>query len=62
MDKLKEIIDDLFESNAVNSSDIQDFLRFTLFIVFDESEKNKESLRKFYRANLEKFNVYKIKE
>ncbi|HEX5904865.1 MAG TPA: hypothetical protein VFY50_02330 [Candidatus Nitrosocosmicus sp.] len=62
MDKLKEIIDDLFESNAVNSSDIQDFLRFTLFIVFDESKNNKESLRKFYRANLKKFNSYKIKE
>jgi hypothetical protein len=62
MDNLKRIIDDLFESNAVHSNDIQDFLRFTLFIVFDESEKNKESLRKFYHANLKKFNEYKIKE
>jgi hypothetical protein len=62
MDKLKTIIEDLFESNAVNSNDIQDFLRFTLFIVFDESEKNNESLQKFYRANLKKFNAYKIKE
>ena len=57
--KLKTIIDDLFESGAVDSKDIQDFLRFTIFIVFDESDKNKESLRKFYRANLKKYNAYK---
>ena len=37
------------------SKDIEDFLRFTLFIVFDEYEKNKDSLRKFYRLNLEKY-------
>jgi hypothetical protein len=53
--KLKTIVDDLVDSKAVNSSDIEDFLRFTLFIVFDEYEKNKDSLRKFYRLNLEKY-------
>ena len=53
--KLKTIVDDLVDSKAVNSSDIEDFLRFTVFIVFDEYEKNKDSLRKFYRLNLEKY-------
>ena len=53
--KLKTIVDDLVESKAVNSKDIEDFLRFTLFIVFDEYEKNKDSLRKFYRLNLDKY-------
>ena len=62
MDKLKRIIEELFDSNAINSTDIQDFLRFTIFIIFDESEKNMESLRKFYRANLKKFVLYKMKE
>lgn len=55
--KLKKIMDDLVESKAVNSTDIEDFLRFTLFIVFDEYEKNKESLRKFYRINLQRYNA-----
>ncbi len=55
--KLKTIMDDLVESKAVNSTDIEDFLRFTLFIVFDEYEKNKQSLRKFYRLNLQKYNA-----
>ena len=62
MDKLKRIIEELFDSNAINSTDIQDFLRFTIFIIFDESEKNMESLRKFYRSNLKKFMLYKMKE
>lgn len=53
--KLKTIVDDLVDSKAVSSSDIEDFLRFTVFIVFDEYEKNKDSLRKFYRLNLEKY-------
>ena len=53
--RLKTIVDDLVESKAVNSKDIEDFLRFTLFIVFDEYEKNKDSLRKFYRLNLDKY-------
>lgn len=55
--KLRTIMADLVESKAVNSTDIEDFLRFTLFIVFDEYEKNKDSLRKFYRLNLQRYNV-----
>lgn len=59
--KLEAIVEDLFESKAVDSKDIQDFLRFTVFIVFDEADKNKESLRKFYKSNLQKYNIYKSK-
>lgn len=60
--KLESIVEDLFESKAVNSKDIQDFLRFTVFIVFDEADKSKESLRKFYKSNLQKYNIYKSKK
>lgn len=62
LDKLRSIIDDLFESEAVNSKEIQDFLKFTIFIVFDEADRNKESLRKFYSANLKKYNEYKTEK
>ncbi len=59
IDKLRTIINYLFESKALDSKDIQDFIKFTIFIVFDEADKNKESLRKFYSANLNKYNTYK---
>lgn len=57
--KLRIIIDDLAESKALDSRDVEDFLRFTLFIVFDEYEKNKDSLRKFYHLNYEKYAKYR---
>jgi hypothetical protein len=57
--KLITIVNDLFEAKALDSKDMQDFLRFTLFIVFDEYEKSKESLRKFYNLNFEKYRAYK---
>ena len=50
--KLKTIIKDLFESGAINSNEIEEFIKFTLFIVFDEYEKNIPSLKKFYSMNL----------
>lgn len=59
IDKLKEIINDLFESNSINSTEIKDFMNFTLFIVFDEYEKNVQSLRKFYEINLSNYLEYK---
>ena len=59
IDKLRTIINYLFESKALDSKDMQDFIKFTIFIVFDEADKNKESLRKFYSANLNKYNTYK---
>ena len=50
--KLQTIINDLFESGSVSSNKIEDFIKFTLFIVFDEYEKNISSLKKFYSMNL----------
>lgn len=57
--KLRTIIDDLAESKAIDSRDVEDFLRFTLFIVFDEYDKNKDSLEKFYHLNYEKYVKYR---
>ena len=50
--KLKTITKDLYESGSINSDKIEEFIRFTLFIVFDEYEKNASSLKKFYSINL----------
>jgi hypothetical protein len=50
--KLKTIVKDLFESGSINSNEIEEFIKFTLFIVFDEYEKNIPSLKKFYSMNL----------
>ena len=57
--KLKAIINDLFESGSTNSNEMEDFIKFTLFIVFDEYEKNISSLKKFYSMNLIKYLEYK---
>ena len=57
--KLKTIINDLFESVSINSNEMEDFIKFTLFIVFDEYEKNISSLKKFYSMNLTKYLEYK---
>ena len=56
---LKTIIKDLFESGSINSNEIEEFIKFTLFIVFDEYEKNIPSLKKFYSMNLAKYLRYK---
>lgn len=53
--QLKRIINDLFESGSINSNETEEFIRFTLFIVFDEYERNTSSLKKFYSMNLEKY-------
>ena len=57
--KLKTIINELFESGSINSKEIEEFIRFTLFIVFDEYERNIPSLKKFYSMNLAKYLRYK---
>ena len=57
--KLKTIINELFESGSINSNEIEEFIRFTLFIVFDEYERNIPSLKKFYSMNLVKYLRYK---
>lgn len=53
--KLKNIVKVLHESNAINSEDIEEFIKFTLFIVFDEYERDVASLKKFYLMNLAKY-------
>ncbi|MBA2268562.1 MAG: hypothetical protein M3Q77_03565 [Thermoproteota archaeon] len=53
--KLKKIIKDLFESNSLNSDEIEEFIKFTLFIVFDEYKRDVPSLKKFYSMNLAKY-------
>ena len=53
--KLKDIVKVLYESNSLNSEDIEEFMKFTLFIVFDEYEREVASLKKFYSMNLAKY-------
>ena len=53
--KLKDIVKVLYESNSLNSEDIEEFMKFTLFIVFDEYERDVASLKKFYLMNLTKY-------
>ena len=53
--KLENIIKDLFESNSIDSDEIEEFIKFTLFIVFDEYERDVPSLKKFYSMNLAKY-------
>jgi hypothetical protein len=49
---LQNIIKELYSEKAIISDNINDFLDFTLFIVFDEYIRNKNSLSEFYRRNL----------
>ena len=60
--KLKTIINDLFDSGSINSNEIEEFIKFTLFIVFDEYERNIPSLKKFYLMNLAKYQGYKDRQ
>lgn len=62
MQKLKSILDYLLESKAIETTDIEEFIKFTMFIVFDEYEKNAESLRKFYQINLSNYLNWKKNE
>jgi hypothetical protein len=50
--RLKTIIEELFNSNAISSDDVEEFIKFTLFIVFDEYKRDADSLKKFYSMNL----------
>jgi len=54
--KLDKIIKELYESNSIDSDSMKEFLELTIFIVLYEYDKNKESLNKFYRQNIE---IYK---
>ena len=58
--RLKIIIKELFKAKAINSDDVEEFIKFTLFIVFDEFERDAHSLKKFYSMNL--FNYLENKD
>ena len=50
--RLKTIIEELFNSNALSSDEVEEFIKFTLFIVFDEYKRDADSLKKilFYQS------------
>ncbi len=50
---LEKIIKELYISKSIETESIEEFLKLTIFIVFDEYEKNKHSLNEFYRQNME---------
>jgi hypothetical protein len=50
---LKKIIKELYTSKSIETESIEEFLKLTIFIVFDEYEKNKHSLNEFYGHNME---------
>ena len=53
--RLKTIIEELFNSNAISSDEVEEFIKFTLFIVFDEYKRDADSLKKFYSMNLSNY-------
>lgn len=57
--KLKGIVKELYESNSIDSDDIEEFLKFTIFIVFEEYDRNNQSIKQFYKNNLEKYQTNK---
>ena len=50
---LEKIIKELCTSKSIETESIEEFLKLTIFIVFDEYKKNKHSLNEFYRQNME---------
>ena len=55
LNRLKTIIEELFNSNALSSDEVEEFIKFTLFIVFDEYKRDADSLKKFYSVNLSNY-------
>lgn len=58
---LEKIIKDLYESRSIDSENIEDFLKLTIYIVLDEYNKNKQSLNEFYNKNKESYKQNKNK-
>jgi hypothetical protein len=54
--KLDKVVKELYQSESIETENIDEFLKFTVFIVLYEYDKNKLSLNEFYRKNKE---VYK---
>jgi hypothetical protein len=50
---LEKIIKELYNSNSIDSENIEEFLKLTVFIVLYEYDKNKQSLNDFYKKNKE---------
>ena len=53
--RLKTIVEELFNSNAISSDEVDEFIKFTLFIVFDEYKRDADSLKKFYSMSLSNY-------
>jgi len=54
--KLDKVVKELYQAKSIETEDTVEFLKFTVFIVLYEYDKNKLSLNEFYRKNKE---VYK---
>ncbi|MGN6346789.1 MAG: hypothetical protein ACTHKJ_03175 [Candidatus Nitrosocosmicus sp.] len=50
---LEKIIKELYNSNSIDSENIDEFLKLTIFIVLYEYDKNQKSLNEFYKKNKE---------
>ncbi|MGN6615286.1 MAG: hypothetical protein ACTHKC_09615 [Candidatus Nitrosocosmicus sp.] len=48
---LEKIIKELYNSNSIDSENIDEFLKLTIFIVLYEYDKNQKSLNEFYKKN-----------
>ena len=53
--KLEKIVKELYKAKSIDTEDIDEFLKFTVFIVLYEYDKNKTSLNEFYRKNKEAY-------
>ncbi len=53
--KLDKVVKELHQAKSIETEDIDDFLKFTVFIVLSEYDKNKFSLNEFYKKNREAY-------
>ncbi len=51
--KLDKVVKELYQAKSIETENIDEFLKFTVFIVLYEYDKNKHSLNEFYRKNKE---------
>lgn len=56
---LGKIVKELYQAKSIEAENIDEFLKFTVFIVLHEYDKNKTSLNEFYRQNKEVYKQYK---
>ncbi len=53
--KIEKIVKELYQAKSMDTENIDEFLKFTVFIVLYEYDKNKTSLNDFYRKNKEAY-------